>query len=49
MVFGSPTHAIVAPSCDQRGWPSLPQLVLIFSILSACCPVGPLAGTSVET
>ena len=31
VVFGSPTHAIVAPSCDQRGVPSLPQLVLIFS------------------
>src|ERR1051325_1331331 len=31
VVFGSPTHAIVLPSCDQRGDPSLPQFVLIFS------------------
>src|ERR1044071_6660942 len=31
VLFGSPTHAIVAPSWDQRGLPSLPQFVEIFS------------------
>src|SRR5688500_8830225 len=46
VVFGSLVQAIVRPSCDQRGAPSLPQLVLIFSML-ARWPVGPLAWTSV--